>query len=329
MTACPAAPHPELEQKPSGSGLSRWLRVWWVASRPFSFPASIIPVIFGTAAAVASGGAGFKPLPFVLALLGMLLLHGGANALGDACDFVRGLDREALPVSGAVVRRLLSPEAALKGAACMLACGSLIGLFLAWTVTWRILGIGLAGVALAVFYAVRPALKYRALGDLAVFAAFGVLGTLGAWTLQTGTTGWTPVLWSLPLGLLIVGIVHANNWRDIESDTARACRTVASILGDRASAVYYAAVLFLPYLLVAGYVALGRGDASSMPAAALLTWFSLPMAFELLKRGLRRHCPRAPFDFLALDGATARLNLCFGALYIIGFALHAALARLV
>ena len=38
---------------------------------------------------------------------------------------------------------------------------------------------------------------------------------LGAWVVQTRSFSWIPVLWTVPMSMLVIGILHANNWRDI------------------------------------------------------------------------------------------------------------------
>ena len=93
-------------------------------------------------------------------------------------------------------------------------------------------------------------LKFNALGDLAVFLNFGVLGSLGAWTVQTGTLSWVPVVWAVPMSLLVVAILHANNWRDIRSDTDGGIRTMASVLGDARSEAYYRFLLMAPFAIL-------------------------------------------------------------------------------
>ena len=183
-----------------------------------------------------------------------------------------------------------------------------------------------AGVAIGVFYSWGPfELKFFALGDLAVFTNFGVLGALGAWTVQTGSVSWVPAVWAVPIGLLVAGILHANNWRDIQSDTAGGIRTIASLLGDRGSLYYYAFLLFFPYLFVVGWAAFSliTDLAPRMPLASLLVFVSLPLAIKFFRRGLGRKSAESPLDFLALDGATGQLNLAFGLLYTASFGVDA------
>jgi 1,4-dihydroxy-2-naphthoate octaprenyltransferase len=65
-------------------------------------------------------------------------------------------------------------------------------------------------------------------------------------------------------------------------------------------------LILVPYLFVP------RVDA--MPFTFLITLAALPLAFRLWKKALNRQNPEQPLDFVALDGATAQLNLLFGAL---------------
>ncbi len=292
-------------------------RTWWTAIRPFSLPASSMPIVFGTMLALTSGGAGIHLGRFLAALVGMMALHAGANLLNDVIDFRKGLDRQVHPVSGAVVRGWVTPGSALSAALVLFGVGSCLGLWLAGEVGGVVLWLGIAGLAVGVLYSWGPfPLKFHALGDLAVFLDFGILGALGAWTVQTGTISWIPVIWAVPMSLLVVGILHANNWRDIPTDSRGGIFTLASLLGDRGSAVYYAMLLIGPYLWVAGLMALSRavGIGPRTPAVFSVVFLSLPMALQLLRQARRRFDQEKRISFLALDGATARLNLVFGGL---------------
>ena len=117
------------------------LRKWFIACRPWSWPASTMPVLFGTSVAVVIYGAPLKPFRFLLALVAMVILHSAANMLSDVFDFKRGLDRDVTPVSGAVVRGWLSTGAVTRAPILLFAVGSAIGLGLAlltgWTLFYR------------------------------------------------------------------------------------------------------------------------------------------------------------------------------------------------
>jgi len=287
-----------------------------------------MPVILGTSLAWIIGGAPFHVLRFILALLAMVILHSAANMLSDAFDYRRGLDRDITPVSGAVVRGWLTERQATAGAVALFVVGSAIGLVLVLSAGKTLFYVGAVGVAIGACYTL---LKYRALGDLAVFLNFGLLGSLGAWIVQTGYFSWLPVIWTVPQAMLVAAILHANNWRDMVSDKERRVTTVASLLGDKGSLAYYGLLLFGSSLFIFGLIVLPRlfrWPMTPMPLTVFLIILGWPIAFRLWGRARRRHAPRHPMDFVVLDGATSQYNLVFGTLCVLALWLDYVLTRL-
>lgn len=298
------------------------VKKWIIAARPWALPASTMPVIFGTSLAVVIGGARLDLFRFFLALLAMVLIHSGANMLSDVFDYKRGLDRVVTPVSGALPRGWLSTKAVTAGAVFLFFLGSGVGIALFLVTGKVLLYIGALGVFIGVVYTL---LKYNALGDLAVFLDFGILGALGAWVVQTKSFSWIPAVWAVPMAMLVSAILHANNWRDIKSDTEKNVRTMASALGDRGSLVYYGLLIFGPYaviLILTVFPRLPGLKLTPMPFTFFLTYAGLFQAVELWKRAVRRKDPRRPLDFVILDGATSTYNLTFGLLCTAAVWLH-------
>jgi len=268
---------------------------------------------------VVYGNAEFHPLFFLMSVVAMVILHGASNILSDVHDYKRGLDKVATPVSGGVVRGLISLNEARRASLVLFGVGLLMGLILAWFTGWILLVIGLVGLVIGVFYTTgsRINLKYNALGDLAVFMNFGILGALGSWYVQAGALSWIPVLWSVPMATLVIAILHANNWRDIKSDSGGRIITLASLLGDRRSLRYYAVLIYGPFIMVLSLILVPYfllPTHTAMPFTFLLTLAALPLTLKLWRIALHRKNPRHPMDFITLDGRTARLNLVFGLL---------------
>ena len=304
------------------------LKKWLIAGRPWALPASAMPVLFGTSLAVVIGGAGLDVPGFLAALLAMMTLHAAANMLSDVFDFQRGLDHDVTPLSGAIVRGLLSSKQVAAGSIFLFAFGSVLGIVLVLRTGAVLFWIGAAGVAVGASYSF---LKSRALGDLAVFLDFGILGSLGAWVVQTKTFSWLPVVWAVPTAMLVIGILHANNWRDIVKDSGKKVFTMACLLGDRGSLAYYGVLLFGSMILVILYIFVPRVAAFGLPALPttfLIVFAALPRALGLWKRALKRHAPQRPMDFAVLDGATAAYNLLFGLLCTAALWLDFALKKL-
>src|SRR6056297_1669070 len=104
-----------------------FIKKWWISFRPFSLPASTMPVIFGTVLAVVYGNADFNIWYFLMALIGIVILHGASNILSDIHDFNRGLDREPNPVSGGVVRKIITIREAKRASVILFSAGAGIG----------------------------------------------------------------------------------------------------------------------------------------------------------------------------------------------------------
>jgi 1,4-dihydroxy-2-naphthoate octaprenyltransferase len=293
------------------------LGVWWVAVRPFAYSASVIPVVLGAVLAWHNGHP-FLWGRFALTLAGMLCFHTAANLLNDCFDYRRGLDVQVNPGSGAVVRGLLTSGQVKRAAWLCLGLGSLIGLTLVWLAGWMVLWLGLAGMVLVLGYT-RSGLcfKYVGLGDAAIFTAFGLLPVLGTYWVQAEAFAWQPVLWAIPLVAYTIGILHANNWRDIESDAAKDCRTPAVRLGYRASRAYYRLLVLGPFALVIAYIIGKRFIALPIdaPLSALAVLLALPMALKLAMPDWRK----LPEAFAVLDARNAQLQMVFGTLLILAF----------
>jgi 1,4-dihydroxy-2-naphthoate octaprenyltransferase len=293
------------------------IALWWRAVRPFAFPVSIVPPILGGIAAVLENpGSHFSVFRFILAGIGCMVAHTGANLISDYYDYKARVDREGtFGSSGVLVREIMKPEQVYRGgwialfvAACIGAYFVLStpnGLFLLWPI--------LIGGIFGIFYTAGPVeFKYRALGDVAVFVSFGPAMVLGAYYVQAHHFSWGPVLYALPVGLLVDAILHSNNLRDIQNDKVVHIKTVPILIGERRAKIMYYGLVFGAYGLTLLLVALGR-----FPLLTLLILLSLPLAIKVVS--MVRHKDALSVEkFAVIDAATAQLHLVFGILMILG-----------
>jgi len=297
-----------------------WLKKWLIAGRPWSLPASTIPVIFGASLAATVGWVKLQAGWLLLSLLAMVFRHLAANMLSDVSDWQRGLDREITPVSGAIARGWLTSRQVFRGSMVFFITGSVLGLVLVYLRGKLVLYTGLIGISLGLAY---PWLTAAALGDLAVFIDFGLLGSFGSWAVQTGQFSWLPIIWAVPQGMLIVAILHANNWRDILTDREKKILTMANLCGRRGSRLYYGTLIFGSMCLMAVLAIVPRFfglDFPSLPLSVLIVFLSWPQAWKLWKTATVKNEGQSgdPPALTTLDGATARYNLLFGLLAIGG-----------
>jgi len=263
----------EHENKP----LTRW-QVWWLAARPKTLPAAVSGVVAGTALAVRDGQFRLGP---ALAALGVgLLLQIGSNLANDVFDYERGADTpERLGPLRVTQAGLLSPTQVKMGMGVAFGLAALLGLYLAWQAGWIVLLIGLAAIFSAILYTGGPfAYGYYGLGDLFVFLFFGLAAVTGTYYVQAGRVSLAAWWTAVPIGLLVVNILVVNNLRDIENDRSVGKRTFAVRLGVRGTRLQYTSLLVITYLLVPVLILSGV-----LPWGALLTWLSLPLAWQMLR----------------------------------------------
>ena len=114
------------------------------------------------------------------------------------------------------------------------------GLALAAVAGWWLVAVGAACVAAAWLYTGGPRpYGYVGLGEVSVFAFFGVVATMGTAYVQTEKVTGLELLAALPVGLLAVSLLVVNNLRDIPGDTAAGKRTLAVRFGPTATRRFY------------------------------------------------------------------------------------------
>src|SRR2546422_5873246 len=108
-------PAPVSSARPEARGRRPgWFRLWWRAVRPFSFTASMTPVLVGSA--VAFGEKRFHPRLFAAAFIASIPLHAGANLVNDYYHHVRGVDTpQAIRPRGVIPPRPLAPPPLFGG----------------------------------------------------------------------------------------------------------------------------------------------------------------------------------------------------------------------
>jgi 1,4-dihydroxy-2-naphthoate polyprenyltransferase len=288
------------------------LKIWLMAIRVPTLPAAVVPVLVGSALALADGA--FKPFAFLAALLASLLIQIGTNLANDYFDHQKGADTAERLGPVRVTQSGLIPPATVRGA--MLLCfglAALCGAYLVAVGGWPILLIGLLSIASGILYTGGPfPLGYNGMGDLFTFIFFGVVAVMGTDYLHTGAWRGVALLASLPVGMLVTAIIVVNNLRDAPTDRKAGKRTLAVIFGERFARTEYALLVIGAYLILP--VVWMWGGASPF---SLIAWLSLPLALPLLdlvgkERGRALNA--------ALRG-TARLHMLFGALLALGLLL--------
>lgn len=282
---------------------------WVIAVRPWSFPASAMPIIV-TLAFLFWKGADINWGLGVWTLINMLLFHIAGNVWSDYNDFKKTVDREDTYGAKTLTTGMFQPKEIRNLAIATLAVGVASGLSLVALTGFPLLWIGLAGAAFTLLY---PALKFNALGDFCILMTFAFLPTLGTAYITTGVVDWS-VLWiALPVGLITDGILHSNNTRDMVPDKRAEIKTLAMGIGAKASAVMYGVEVLLPFAWVAVCSILGI-----MPLSTIIIFLTLPIAMGC-SQTMMKSVKRGVSIIGDLDVRTANLQLMFSVLLSVAF----------
>ena len=301
------------------AGPPRKRRAWILAARPPTLPAAIAPVLVGTAVASISLDLdrGIDWGLFAQVLVAAVLIQIGVNFANDLSDFRRGADTpQRLGPPRAVAQGWLSEREMLAGAGLVFAAAIALGISLTIAAGWPILAAGAASCIAAVAYTGGPwPYGYHGLGDLICFAFFGVVAVMGSGFVQLERLTWELAAAAIPVGCLVTAILVVNNLRDLETDRAAGKRTLAVLLGDRATRIEYAALVAAAFISTAVFAAAGVLPIWSLSALAAAP-LGLMLALNMLDA--------AEYGGPALNPVlkqTAQLHLLAGALLAVGIAL--------
>ena len=288
------------------------LAVWVQGARPRTLGASITPVVVGTASAGV-----LVAWRFVAALLVGLCMQIGVNLANDFHDGVRGVDTaERLGPPRLTSSGLAPARSVLFAALASVLVAGLSGLALAAVTTWWLVPIGaLAMLALWLYSGGPRPYAELGLGEVMVFLFFGVMATAGSAYVQAETVPAAAWWASVPMGLLAVAILVANNLRDIPTDAVAGKRTLAVRLGDRRTRTLYRVCI------VGAFAAIVLGTLVDVldEASGLSPWSLLALAAAVAAVGPFQRVGQAEGrDLIPVLVATARLQVVFGALLALG-----------
>ena len=303
-------------------------RVWFLALRPFSFTASVVPAVYGGLLALALRGRDgipdfrFDGIAFAVTILGCVAIHSASNLVNDFFDYRSGVDQpDNFGAVNVLVRKLMSPQQVSIEAAGAFALAAACGLYLALeagAAQWPLVALIVFGALSAYFYTAPPfAFKNRGFGDVQVMVSFALAMVFGAFYVQAHTLSWLPVIDALPIGLLVVDILHINNLRDLETDRAAGVTTIANALGTAGAKRLHHAYAAGAYAITVALVVCGL-----LSPWTLIVFASVPAA---LKLGRAVQTLGAPDIDPMIVVKTARFHALFGALLILGLLIGIAL----
>ena len=237
------------------------MKKWLAAARLRTLPLSISGIILGSLIALSEGH--WDWAIFGLAFLTTLFLQVLSNYANDYGDGIKGTDAERIGEKRAVASGEISAKQ-MKNAVILFSFLSAITAFLLIYLSfkedflWALLFIVLtfACVWAAIRYTVgKSAYGYAGMGDIFVFAFFGIVSVWGSYTLyQHETFDPSIFLPAAAIGLLSTAVLNLNNLRDIETDRKAGKLTLPLRMGFENGKIYQTILILLPFLLSVIYL---------------------------------------------------------------------------
>lgn len=283
---------------------------WVVGARPRTLPASVVPVVVGTAAAF---GLGEHLRWWRAALAGVvaLALQVATNYANDYSDGVKGTDDVRVGPVRLVASGLASPRAVKGAAFAAFGVAGVAGAVLAFTTTPWLFVVGAASMLAGWFYTGGPKpYGYLGLGEAFVFVFFGLVATAGSTFVQVERLTAVSLVAGCAMGCLSCALLVVNNLRDIPTDTVSGKRTLAVRLGDARTRGFYTV------LVAAAFVcAVGIGFARPGAFVTLMAVAAAVAPVQVVRGGAKGPA------LIPVLGGTGRLQLVFGVLLALGIGL--------
>jgi 1,4-dihydroxy-2-naphthoate octaprenyltransferase len=255
------------------------MRTWFLETRPQFLIISLMVIFLGTSAAWYHGY--FSPLYFLLALVGLLLVHISVNTLNDYFDYKSRIDLEVKRTpfsggSGILSAGLLTPVSVGRlGLVCFLLAIP-IGIYFVIARGWLLLPILVTGALCVLLYTTH--LKRWGLGEIACGLGLGTLPVLGAYFVQSGTYTWGVVIAAIPSGILLHNALLLNEFPDVEADEKAGKKTLSIVMGKKKASLLYSTLIITMYVWIAAW-----SIAGFLPVFALLGLLTLPLGVKAIK----------------------------------------------
>jgi 1,4-dihydroxy-2-naphthoate octaprenyltransferase len=251
-----------------------------------------------------------RTLPGLGALVVAVAIQVGTNYANDYSDFVRGADRRRVGPLRAASSGLVPPGRVRWAAIASFGLAAAVGLAVGLATSPVLILLGALAVAAGWLYTGGPRpYGYVGLGEVFVFAFFGLLATAG--TVYVHELRVPPAAWvaGTATGALACAILALNNLRDVGTDAEAGKRTLAVRVGRRWTRALIAGLLAAALL--------------AAPVAAALRWAPPQTALTLLTLPLavlvaRASASASPPVLVGGLKRAAEMEVCWALLWTLG-----------
>lgn len=248
-------------------------------SRPHSFPASLAPVLLGSTYALFYSSS-FKFGVFFLFLISCIFIQAATNLFNEYYDYKKGLDKiDSQGISGSILKNKLTEKEVINAAYFLYFISLLIGLYLTYITDYKVLILGIICMLVGYLYTGGPyPIAYSPYGEIFSGLFMGTIIVSLSFYFQLGYINYKVIAISLPMFLLIGGILLANNIRDLDNDKKSGRNTYAIIVGKNKAVLSLAYTFIVSYVLNIIYIFTNVGSIYN-----ILVLITIPLAVKIIK----------------------------------------------
>jgi 1,4-dihydroxy-2-naphthoate octaprenyltransferase len=313
-------------------------RIWAQEVKLGIIPASVVPIIVGTAVAFGLHGVFYWDL-FLVTLIAGVFLHWGADVTNDYFDHTEektgsdDINVEFIrPYSGGsrtIQQGLLTPREVAIGAIVCYSIAGILGIYLVFRLGWVILAFGAVGAFFGFFYSTPP-IRFvkRGVGEFVIGTMFGVLMVVGSYYVQVQTPialAWPLIIpfdqffeagiISLPVAIMIALVLYINEFPDYVADRDANKRTLVVRLGRKNAAKGYTLSLIVMYVGIVTAVFLNW-----IRIESLLVLSTLPLSALGIYTALKYYDQSS--KLAPANWATIVAHIFVGGFLALGYVLH-------
>ena len=215
------------------------IKFWIDAMRLRTLPLSVSGIIIGSGMAALLDK--WDTLIFLLAILTTIsfqILSNFSNDLGDSqkgSDNINRIGPKRTVQAGLISKKEMKVGILIFTILSLIFSGSLIYVSIAnlsKVLIYFYAGLALSCVLAAITYTIgKRAYGYHGFGDLMVFLFFGLVSTLGVFSLYGEGFQWLVLLPAITVGLWSTAVLNLNNLRDHENDKLSKKNTLVVSMG--------------------------------------------------------------------------------------------------
>jgi 1,4-dihydroxy-2-naphthoate polyprenyltransferase len=260
------------------------VKALFLETRPQFLLLSPILVFLGMSMALYNGT--FNTLHYILANIGLILLHASVNILNDYDDFKTGIDLKVnrTPFSGGsgiLPAGLLTPRAVLILGWTTFLLAVPIGIYFVKIYGWHLLPLFMVGGIFVIWYTSLITKIGAGLAEICAGLGLGTLPVYGTYIIMGGKFDWGALYASVPSGFLVFNLLLLNEFPDADADLTAHRKTIPIIFGHTKAGLIYSTLVMMTYSWVAVGAVIGL-----MPLWTLLCLLTLPIGIKAIKGSL-------------------------------------------